>query len=54
MSVFRSVSKCVLPSVHRASSVPAALMGGVSQSASLLVEDASFLLLESGDKILLG
>jgi len=28
VSVFRSVSKCVLPSVHRASSVPAALMGG--------------------------
>ena len=28
MSVFRSVSKCVLPSVHRASSRPAALMGG--------------------------
>ena len=30
MSVFRSVSKCVLPSVHRASSVPAALMGGAA------------------------
>jgi len=30
VSVFRSVSKCVLPSVHRASSVPAALMGGSS------------------------
>jgi len=30
VSVFRSVSKCVLPSVHRASSVPAALMGGAA------------------------
>ena len=42
MSVFRSVSKCVLPSVHRASSVPAALMGGgISPSISVNVDAIS-------------
>jgi len=41
VSVFRSVSKCVLPSVHRASSVPAALMGSADLTIATALDDAS-------------